>query len=190
VGDEFVKRWRFAVGARYGEHAHLLAQIRVREADGGAFDDGRVVGDQRLDLGRADVHAATDDDVLGPVDELQQPRRVVAGDVLEEVAGAVPAVGVEFGPVAPDIAVKDGDASEAQLADGSRSGDRCLVLEVDQFDLDTGPVGDRKVAGPLGRIGYGLHRRQQRGAFVRPEHVGDLDAAVLPSLDHPRIEGC
>ena len=70
-----------------------LTQHLVGVTDDSDVDDGGVLGDEPLDLGRGDIHATADDEVLGPV-EVVQELPTVAGD-LEKVAGTQVALLVE-----------------------------------------------------------------------------------------------
>ena len=64
-------------------HAHhcadLLAEALVRDADDRGLGDVGVLVQRGLDLGRVDVLAAADDDVLQPVDDVEVARRRRAG---------------------------------------------------------------------------------------------------------------
>ena len=76
-------------GARDDDRDHRLAEVGVRHADDRALGDAGQVVEDALDLGRVDVVAAADDQVLAAADD---------GDVaavvdLADVAGAKPAVG-------------------------------------------------------------------------------------------------
>ena len=51
---------------RHRDHDGRLAPAVVRDADDDGADDARVLAGDRLDLGRGDVQAAADDQVLQP----------------------------------------------------------------------------------------------------------------------------
>ena len=68
-----------------------LAVLGVGQADDGDLGDGRVVVEELLDLGRVDVLAAPDDQLLAPADDPVVAVVAAAG----QVAGVEPAVGVD-----------------------------------------------------------------------------------------------
>src|SRR4051795_8372263 len=76
-------------GLQHHRGPHLLAELRVRDADADHLRDGGVLVEGLFDLARIDVVATADDHLLLAVDD-----RVVAVVVLpREIAGAEPAVG-------------------------------------------------------------------------------------------------
>ena len=75
---------------------HRLTGVGMGHADHGDLGDAGMRGDHVLDLGRVDVEARHDDQVLGPVDEVEVAVVVDGGDV----AGAQPAVGASTRAVA------------------------------------------------------------------------------------------
>ena len=65
-----------------------LAPARVRHAEDARLGHGRMCQQHRLDLGRIDVLAAGDDQVVAPVDDVQ----VALGVEVAQVAGVQPAI--------------------------------------------------------------------------------------------------
>src|SRR5579884_691481 len=80
VGDDLLGRRRPAGPERHERLRHLAPGL-VRRGDDRALQDGRVGRDRLLDLDRADVLAARDDDVLHPVAQLDGAVRVHDGHV-------------------------------------------------------------------------------------------------------------
>ena len=60
VRDELVERRRVGSGARDDDRGRALAERVVGHADHRHLGDLRVAHEQRLQLGRRDVHAAAD----------------------------------------------------------------------------------------------------------------------------------
>ena len=60
-------------GLRSDDGNHALAEIGVRHADHGALGNARQSLDDRLDLGRIDVIAACNDQILGASDDRCSP---------------------------------------------------------------------------------------------------------------------
>ena len=58
-------------GLEHDERLDRLAGVRVRHADHADVGDVGVERQDVLDLGREDVEPGHDDEVLGPVDEVQ-----------------------------------------------------------------------------------------------------------------------
>ena len=69
--DERAPRRRRRAGAQHHVRLHRLARVRVRHADDADLGDAGMLGEHLLDLGRIDVEPADDDEVLGPVDEVE-----------------------------------------------------------------------------------------------------------------------
>ena len=98
VGD--VRRTRprssDAPGRTTHDGADLLAESLVGHADDRGLGHVGVLVERGFDLGRVDVLAAADDDVLQPVDDVE----VAVGVEAAEVAGVEPAVGERLGRLA------------------------------------------------------------------------------------------
>ena len=159
-------------------------------ADDGALGHRRVGGDQRFDLGGRDVHAPSDDDVLGPVDESQQSGSVAIPDLRDRWSG----------PLEDDHhcgrSRRRTPSRRNPDSRRTRSARRTTAHRVCPTSVDLlAGLRDRRVLAstPL-RSGTGNsrarsagsgtedRRRQERDTFVGAERVADLDAAGLPSL--------
>src|SRR6185437_6934066 len=150
----------------------------------GHVADLAVAGDEALEFGRRDLHAAADHHVLGPVD-VAQVLPVVAGDLEDvtglEVAVLVERVGHAAGRQVPGEHAGPGDT---QLAGHARRGDLGPGLRVhDPGQRCAGhsevPVPDavpREVLRAHARVGDVLRRAQQGDALVGAVEVDDLDA--------------
>ena len=68
-----VARGHAVVAGRDRDHHRRLAPAVVRDADDDGGEDARVLAGHRLDLGRGDVEAAADDQVLQPPREVEKP---------------------------------------------------------------------------------------------------------------------
>jgi hypothetical protein len=92
-GDDLVEPGGGGAGAQDDGGAELLAEPVVGDPDAGRLEDGGVLDEESVDLGRADVQAAADDDVLDPVDDVEEASVVEVSASVEAVAGVE--VGVE-----------------------------------------------------------------------------------------------
>ncbi len=85
--EQLVDR-ELATGTHHHECADVLAEHLVRYSDDRGLLDVGVLEQHRLDIGRVDVVAAADDQVLLAADEVQEPVLVEVA----EVTAAQPAV--------------------------------------------------------------------------------------------------
>ena len=121
-------------GSQHDEGSDRLAGVRVGHADYAHFDDVRVASKDVLDLRGEHVEPGHDDQVLGPIDEVQAAVVVAHGDV----AGAQPAVRRQhprrrFRIVeVPGEHVRSFDPDLTGVAD-----ERVAAVLVDEADLDT-----------------------------------------------------
>ena len=184
---------------RAGGQAHPLSQDLVGHADHGGLAQVRVRRQQVVELGRRNVDAAADDQLLAAADEAIEPRQRPRPGDLEQIAGAEEAVGVEGALVQlrrAEVAAEHRWTLDAQLAGPAGLGDLAPVDQVDQPGADQsgrggGPLDavhaeTREEVGAVcgvGRLGLaGI----ERAALVGAEKVADLDAEiVLEALDHP-----
>src|SRR6516225_5894684 len=72
MGDQFLSAHACAL-AQYHLAMYGLAPVGVRYTDDGRHEHRGVRRKRRLDLDRVDVEATTDDHVLEPVDDEQEP---------------------------------------------------------------------------------------------------------------------
>ncbi len=171
-----------------GHEGHdVLAEDRVLDADHGHLVDGRVRLDGVLDVGRVDVVAAPDDDVLAPPDDVEVAVLVEAA----EVAGDQPAV--DPGPWPwppgrrstragrPGIRIRTWPTSPAATG-------RPVVVDAD--DLGRWQrLADR--AGPAHRLA-GWHEAVDRSGLGHAVVVGDQGGRhpLLQPLEHLGGERC
>src|SRR5579859_6727481 len=78
-------------GLPANDGARFFAVVVIGYADDTRLGDGGVLGDDGLDLGRVEVLAAADDDVLAAVHDAQPALAVEPADV----TGAEPALGID-----------------------------------------------------------------------------------------------
>jgi hypothetical protein len=123
-----------------------LAEVGVRHADDRALGDAGQVVERGLDLGRVDVEAAADDQVLAAADD----RDVAARVDLADVAGAKPAAVGELvlrllghAPVARE------DVRAAHLDAADLAGVEAAALVVADPELDAGQREADRAAAPL-----------------------------------------
>ena len=130
-----------AIGLHAHERAAVLTEARVGRGDDRDLGDARHPEEQLLDLGRADVLAAADDDVLLAVDDREEPVVVDHADV----AGLEPAVGVERSRRQRGVGVPD-EAVGALAPDLARLArvDRVPAVVVAQLHLDAEHRRDRR----------------------------------------------
>jgi len=166
-------------GARPGNdhrHAHF-AEVRVRHAHQRAFGHAGQLVDVALDLGRVDVVAATDDQVLAAADDVDITALVDPADV----AGLEPAVGSEFffrlfrhAPVAlEDVGALDLDG--ADLAAG-----QCLRVIAGHAHADARQRKAHGAAAPLALLRV-VRVRGEHDGLAHPVALQDgLASALLP----------
>ena len=122
------------------EHRGVLTEPRVGRRDDRALGDAGDPGDQLLDLLRADVLAAADDDVLLAVGDREATVLVEHADV----AGRVPTVGVESLRGAAGIGVAE-EAVGTAREDLARFADADIAAVVaDEPHLDTRAADGRR----------------------------------------------
>ena len=168
------------LGQRDDEGPDGLAVRLVGDPDDGGLGDARVPGEDLLDLGRVDVEARDDDEVLVTVDDRE--RAVVAHD--GHVAGVQPSGRVEHdlgGLQVLEVPREDVRAAHQHLAGITRL--HVVAVGVDDAHLDAGQRhADRGGVVRLGRVGE-RHRRRglgqpvalpQRDAEAGLEAVGDV----------------
>ena len=111
--------------------AHLLAHALVGDADGRGLGDVGVLVEGGLDLGGVDVLTAADDDVLQPVDDVEEAFVIEPA----EVAGEEPAVaeGSGRGLGVVEVAPHDSGPSQPDLADIAAR--RLVAVGVDDLHL-------------------------------------------------------
>src|SRR5690606_37176642 len=73
-------------GAQAEHGVHLLAPVRMRHADHGGLEHGRVLHQHRLDFAAVDVESAADDDVLLAIDDPV----ISLGVAIADIAGGDP----------------------------------------------------------------------------------------------------
>jgi hypothetical protein len=81
-------------GLQRDDCADGFSPIRIGQADHGRLGDPRVLIEDVLDLGRVDILAAADDNVLHTVGYCQEPLGIQPADV----PGEKPALRVDHGP--------------------------------------------------------------------------------------------
>ena len=175
------------------ERRHHLAAGRVVDADD-VGDEARDLEDRRLDLARRHVGARRLDHVAAAAPEVDEAV-VVDG---HEVAGAVPAVGVEgLVPLAAVVALHQERAPEPQLADLARpaaappSSPAHLGLEPGHRRPERAPAvlgllglvlaGEAHAAG----LGHAEHRVAQLG--VGGAHVRRHDRPQVAAADRRQV---
>ncbi len=158
---------------------HRLTRAMVLDADDARLGHRGMRGQHVLDLGRKDVEAGHDHEVLRPVDEIDEA--VVVGR--RHVAGQQPTV-VEDGRAGSGIAVVAVEHVRPAHPDLADVADEGVAVRVDEPDVD--PVeGAADRAGP-DRV---PERRRDRGRRLgQPVALGDLDPEpfVEPPEDRHR----
>src|SRR5579862_1781241 len=159
------------------DRLHLLAHLRVGNADDGDVGDGGVGGQHVLRLLRVDVDAARDDHVGGPVGEVQVPVGVEVADV----ADGPPAVAVAHRRRLARVVVVL-ELPAAREVDGARLPRReLLAVRPDDVALLRGPAHRARVGEPL--LGG-----DPRAADVLGRRVVLLDDGA-PPLHHLALDG-
>ena len=169
--DERRQVQRLAV-LEFGEHAHPLAEQRVGHGHGGGDRHGGMGGHHLLDLDRADVLAAADDEVRRPAGQPQ----VAVGVQLADVAHPHPAVlGVQL------VVVGAAQVAHAQRRPAanrlSAAGIRDVLVAVEQPHLHLGddPPGGPQPVVPRVPGGGGAEHPGFVGAVeLQDRHPGEL----------------
>ena len=169
-----------------------------------------MVLDRGLEFADGDLHAATVDDVLQPVDVVVERCVVALARDFENLAGPEEAIRVEVATIEAvlrgPVARKQRGTAKQQFAGSFRLRRSRPRLEVAQacFDDRRDPQAPvcampcrgcvataeaREVARAPVRIGGDRRPAHERHAFGGSERVDDLDAiTLLEAGDHPRIE--
>uniref|UniRef100_A0A804LD44 Uncharacterized protein n=1 Tax=Zea mays TaxID=4577 RepID=A0A804LD44_MAIZE len=190
--DDVVRGGSRAVPER-DERARRLAPVVVGPRDHRGVEHRGVPEQHRLHLDGADVLAARDDDVLGPVLELDVPVRVAHA----EVARAQPpaAHGLLRGPRVLVVPAHDRVPPEHHLAHGAPVGGQRLharrVLDGDLLDHGVSDALQRLHPGALRgrqRVPLGLpHARRRRAVRLgEPVPVRDVEAELVHLGQHLR----
>ena len=179
MGDESGQVDGVGVRQQADHRAGVLAEAFVGGGHHRHLGHSGNLGDDLLDLGRRQVLAAADDDVLHPVGDGQTAVLVDHPDV----AGVVPPVVVE-GDVEVGIGVAQAQLGAPRHDLTGRARGQVVAVFVHDPHLHSGPGTPVGVVAELGRV-FVLHAgdRGVLGGSVGPD---DLDAQRLGPLAHRR----